>query len=126
MKRFIVLLATAVVLSVAVASTATAASKPPTPQVIITKNCPAAKAQHTYKHNVIIYVSGNGCVSIDNGATAIASGDATVVAHGKSVVYAKDHVILVVYNRLVSCKIGMNVVLINASDFKDKYINCQH
>lgn len=124
MKRFIVLLTTTVALSVVVASTAIAANKP-RPQVIITKNCPVAKTQQTYKGNVIVYVSGSGCVSVDSGATAIASGNAVVVAHGSSTVDARDHVVLVTYNRRVKCQThGTGVTVINSSGYKPRYTGC--
>lgn len=109
----------------AVTTTALGANSKAPPQVTITKNCIKAKDQKTYEGNVIVYVSGKGCVSIDDGAVAIASGNATVVAHGHSTVYAKDNVILIVYNRRVECKIGPKVTLINTSDYKDKYIRCR-
>ena len=114
-----------VALVLTVTSTALGAKPKPNPQVIITKACPAAKTQQTYKGNVIVYVAGNGCVSIDDGAGAIASGNATVVAHGKSVVHAKGNVVLVVFNKLVACNITSSVTLINASKYVSSYIRCQ-
>ncbi|MEK7152677.1 MAG: hypothetical protein AAB834_01910 [Patescibacteria group bacterium] len=85
------------------------------PIVVITKNCPSASKQPTYKGNVIVYVSGNGCVSIDNGATAIASGNTTVAAHGNSAVVASGNTTLIVFNESVSCKIkGPGVTVLSA------------
>ncbi len=104
-----------VALALAVTSTALGAKPKPNPQIIITKACPAAKDQKTFKGNVIVYVAGDGCVSIDNGATAIASGKATVVAHGNSTVIASGNATLVVYNEAVSCEIkGRNVTVVSA------------
>lgn len=112
----------------AVAPTAMSAKPKPGVQVVITKNCPAASAQKTYNGRVIIYVSGNGCVSIDKGATAIASGNAVVAAHGDSSVVAKDQTTLVVYNEAVSCVIrGRGVTVVSAIEgfFPRSRARCQ-
>ncbi|MBI2506752.1 MAG: hypothetical protein HYY99_01955 [Candidatus Colwellbacteria bacterium] len=93
------------------------AAKPgPSPEVVIAKKCPAAKDQKVYTGRVIVYVSGNGCVSIDKGAVAIASGNATVVAHGNSVVYAKGKAVLIVFNEAVKCSVGPRVTVVYAAE----------
>ena len=105
-----------VALAISIIPTAALAadSKSP-PQVVVTKTCPAASAQKTYKGNVIVIVSGNGCVTVDDGAVVKASGNATVAAHGDSIVIASGTVTLIVYNESVSCAIkGPNVTVVSA------------
>lgn len=105
------------VLGLAVTTAALGANPKPgsTPEVVVTKKCPAPKSQRTYSGRVIVYVSGNGCVSIDRGAVAIASGNATVAAHGDSSVVASGNVTLVVYNESVACSVkGHGVTVVSA------------
>lgn len=99
----------------ALAGIPTALGANPNPQVIVMKNCPAASAQKTYKGNVIVIVSGNGCVTVDDGVVVKASGNATVAAHGNATVVASGTVTLVVYNEDVSCQIkGRQVTVVSA------------
>ncbi len=115
MKRFIVALLAALA-ALCVTTSATAVNKTePNPGLVIVTKCGPPKQQKQYTGRVIVKVSGSGCVTIDKGAVAIASGNAVVAAHGSSSVDARGNVTLIVYNLDVSCAIhGNSVTLISA------------
>ena len=99
----------------ALTGVATAANKPTGNSVYLT-SCPNPDKQVAYKTRVIVVVTKSGCVSIDKGATAVASGNAVVSAHGHSTVVASGHATVIVYNWDVRCSIkGPNVTVVDAT-----------
>src|SRR2546421_626654 len=124
-KRLLIFVAIAALCAISATSALAKESNGNGPIVVYTQNCPDASLQKTYTGHVIVYVSEAGCVSVDRGAVAVASGNAVVVAHGNSTVVAKDNVVLVIYSKKTTCRITPNVQWVNATGAPDSALLCK-